>query len=190
MSYTAHHWVVTASADHAARGRAEAIVQANHGKSAPLRRMRPGDGVVIYSPRSTYPDGPALQAFTLIGRVADAAPYAHELGHHVMWRRPVLWAEATSAPIRPLLPQLHLTMHLPAWGMAFRYGLSPLSQQDFDLIAQAMQARFADHAQAPLQPLPLRTGPNTHHPEPVGACARGEKKPRAEGAQFINRRHP
>lgn len=43
-------WVVTASADHAARGRAEGIVQACHGKVAPLRRMRPGDGVVIYSP--------------------------------------------------------------------------------------------------------------------------------------------
>ena len=32
------HWVVTASADHAARGWAEGIVQANHGKNNPLRR--------------------------------------------------------------------------------------------------------------------------------------------------------
>ena len=55
-----NYWVVTASADHAARGRAEGIVQAGHGKDAPLRRMHPGDGVVVYSPRATYPDGPPV----------------------------------------------------------------------------------------------------------------------------------
>ena len=52
-------WVVTASADHASRGMREGIVQAGHGKAAPLRRMQGGDGVVNYSPRTTWPDGPA-----------------------------------------------------------------------------------------------------------------------------------
>ncbi|OZA09176.1 MAG: hypothetical protein B7Y02_12010, partial [Rhodobacterales bacterium 17-64-5] len=46
------HWVVTASADHSARGRTKAIVQANHGWKAPLRRIGQGDGVVICSPRT------------------------------------------------------------------------------------------------------------------------------------------
>ena len=85
------YWVVTASADHAARGRAEGIVQANHGKDGPVRRMKPGDGVVIYSPRTTFPDGPPLQAFTLIGRIAGDEPWQHAVAGNLMWRRRVQW---------------------------------------------------------------------------------------------------
>lgn len=138
MPDTSSYWVVTASADHAARGQAEKIVQANHGKDAPLRRMKPGDGVVIYSPRTTFPDGPALQAFTLIGRIADAEPFLHDTAGHLMWRRPVLWQQARMAPIRPMLNDLDLTRGLTSWGMAFRYGLTKMTRADFALIAKAM----------------------------------------------------
>ncbi len=138
MSDTSTYWVVTASADHALRGKAEGIVQAGHGKDAPLRRMRPGDGVVIYSSRATYPDGPPLQAFTLIGRVAEGAPYQGEVAGTVMWRRTVLWQDTVMAPIRPMLEQLELTRGLTSWGMAFRYGLTKISRADFALIARAM----------------------------------------------------
>lgn len=134
------YWAVTASADHAARGKAEQIVQANHGKEAPLRRMQPGDGVVIYSPRATFPDGPPLQAFTLIGRVASDQTFQHSVGGNLMWRRSVLWRDANWAPIQPLLAQLDLTRDLKSWGMAFRYGLTKLTRADFALIARAMQA--------------------------------------------------
>lgn len=96
-----NYWGVTASADHAARGRAEGIVQAGHGKNVPLRRMHPGDGVVVYSPRATYPDGPPLQAFTLIGRIATAEPYRHDMAGHCIWRRDVLWQDSQIALIRP-----------------------------------------------------------------------------------------
>ncbi|MEI6098283.1 MAG: EVE domain-containing protein [Alphaproteobacteria bacterium] len=139
MSDTATYWVVTASADHAARGKALGIVQANHGKDGPLRRMHPGDGVVIYSPRTTFPDGPPLQAFTLIGRVADAAPFQHDSNGTLMWCRAVLWQDGHFAAIRPLLDQLQITRGLASWGMAFRYGLTKLSRADFALIAQTMQ---------------------------------------------------
>jgi hypothetical protein len=135
---TATYWVVTASADHAARGKAEQIVQANHGNSSPLRRMSYGDGVVIYSPRATYPDGPPLQAFTLIGRVADAEPFEHDMAGTLMWRRPVIWQEAGWAPIKPLLADLEITRGLTSWGMAFRYGLTKIPRADFALIARAM----------------------------------------------------
>ena len=137
----AKYWVVTASADHAAIGRAEGIVQAGHGKAAPLLRLRAGDGVVIYSPRATYPDGPSLQAFTAIGRVVVGEPWLGVMaGGFRPWRRVVAWAEATPAPIRPLLQALDLTRGLASWGMAFRYGLRPLSEADFACIARAMGA--------------------------------------------------
>ena len=44
-----HYWVAVASRDHALRGVAEGIVQANHGKPGPVRRMQPGDGLLIYA---------------------------------------------------------------------------------------------------------------------------------------------
>jgi hypothetical protein len=133
-----NYWVVTASADHAARGKAEGVVQANHGKDGPLRRMKAGDGVVIYSPRTTFPDGPALQAFTLIGRIAEGEPWQHEIGGHLMWRRRVIWQDGRIALIRPLLNDLQITQGLSSWGMAFRYGLTRLARSDFARIAREM----------------------------------------------------
>lgn len=135
MQDDAAYWVVTACADHAGRGRVEGIIQANHGKEAPLKRLRPGDGVVIYSPRLSYPDGDALQAFTQIGRIATGDPFAAG----TMWRRAVDWqAAVVSAPIRPLLDQLEITRGLPNWGAAFRFGLTRLSRADFARISGAM----------------------------------------------------
>ena len=133
-----NYWVVTASADHAARGKLEGIVQAGHGKAAPLRRMKPGDGVVIYSPRATYPDGPTLQAFTLIGRVAGGEPYQHDLNGHLMWRRGMIWQDGRIALVRPLLEELEVTRGLKSWGMAFRYGLTKVTKPDFARIAREM----------------------------------------------------
>ncbi len=140
MSDTATYWFVTTFADHAARGKAEQIVQANHGKDIPLRRMAPGAGIVIHSPRTTIRDSPPLQAFPLIGRATNAAPFQHLAAGHLMWRRPVQWQDTQWAPIRPLLDQLQITRGLKSWGMAFRYGLTKLTRADFALIAQAMLA--------------------------------------------------
>ena len=135
------YWVVTASADHAARGRSLGIVQACHGKAAPLRRMRPGDGVVIYSPRERMNGGAAVQAFTALGRVAGPEVWQVEMAPGFCpWRRAVDWQAAPWAPIRPLLPELELTRGEAAWGMAFRFGLRALSQGDFARIASAMAA--------------------------------------------------
>lgn len=133
-------WIVTASADHAANGQSWGIVQACHGKSAPLRRMAAGDGVVIYSSKTTYRDGAPLMAFTAIGRIDASAPYQAEMeGGFVAWRRGVQWQTAAQPlPIRPLLQQLDLTRDQRSWGMVFRYGLVACSRADFALIARAM----------------------------------------------------
>jgi hypothetical protein len=67
-------WVIVASRDHARRGLADGFIMANHGKRAPLTRMRPGDGVMIYSPTTTYPKGTPLRAITIVGTVTGAEP--------------------------------------------------------------------------------------------------------------------
>jgi EVE domain len=130
----------TVSADHAARAREGGILQVNHGKSGPLNRMRPGDGVVIYSPRDSYPGGAALQAFTAIGRVAEGAVYQGDMGGGFHpFRRDILWQAAAPAPIRPLLEALDLTRGRANWGMAFRFGLTRITPADFARIADAMK---------------------------------------------------
>ena len=143
------HWAVTASADHAERGVREGIVQACHGKIAPLRRMQPGDGVVIYSPRTAMTGGAVVQAFTAIGRIGCGLPYVFDMGAgFVPHRRDVAWQVAQPAPIRPLLHALDLTRGKAGWGMVFRFGLIEITRADFACIARAMQATGVRSGQA------------------------------------------
>ncbi|MDN5796644.1 MAG: EVE domain-containing protein, partial [Intrasporangium sp.] len=62
-------WVIVVSRDHARRGVEGGFVMANHGKRAPLARMSRGDGILIYSPTTTYPHGAPLRAVTFVGEV-------------------------------------------------------------------------------------------------------------------------
>ena len=71
---TPRTWVLVVSRDHARRGVAGGFVMANHGKRAPLARMAVGDRILIYSPRTTHPDGEPLRAITCVGEVTGEAP--------------------------------------------------------------------------------------------------------------------
>ena len=75
---TRRHWVIVASRDHARRGIGGGFVMANHGKRPPLARMSPGDGVLVYSPTTTYPRGEPLRAITVVGDVTGAEPEPSE----------------------------------------------------------------------------------------------------------------
>ena len=76
---TRRHWVNVASRDHARRGINGGFVMANHGKRSPLARMSPGDGVLIYSPTTTYPRGEPLRAVTIVGEVTGDEPEPSDL---------------------------------------------------------------------------------------------------------------
>ena len=52
---------------------------ANHGKRAPLQRMSRGDGILIYSPTTTYPRGEPLRAVTFVGEVTGDEPEPSEV---------------------------------------------------------------------------------------------------------------
>lgn len=67
-------WVLVASRDHARRGLADGFVMANHGKRAPLARMAVGDGIFIYSPKTTFPGGEPFRAIAIVGEVTGQAP--------------------------------------------------------------------------------------------------------------------
>jgi EVE domain len=137
------HWIAVASAGHVRIGHAAGFMQVCHGKGAPLKRIKPGDHVVYYSPVETFKENDRLQAFTAIGTVRTDEPYQADMdgGFHP-FRHDVTWIEAQGAPIRPLLDRLEFTRGRSNWGYAFRFGLLPVSAYDFELIAQAMGAKL------------------------------------------------
>ena len=71
---TRRHWVIVVSREHARRGVDGGFVMANHGKRPPLARLSTGDGILIYSPTTTYPDGESLRAVTIVGEVTGDEP--------------------------------------------------------------------------------------------------------------------
>lgn len=134
------YWIAVASADHVACGVAGSFMQVCHGKAAPLRRIRSGDGVIYYSPTQTFGSKTPLQAFTALGEVLPGEVYQTRMDENFYpWRRDVRFMPNTRpAPIRPLIPKLAFINDPKHWGYQFRFGLFAISEDDFSRIAAAM----------------------------------------------------
>ena len=132
-------WIGVVSRAHVQLGVKGGFIQINHGKKAPLSRFRAGDGLVIYSPRTSYPDGEPLQAFTAIGSVTSGEIYQVEMTPDFKpYRVDVKFAACREAPIRPLIDKLSFITSKTHWGAAFRFGQLKVGAEDFALIADAM----------------------------------------------------
>ncbi len=133
------YWIGVVSRSHVQGGVAGGFAQVSHGKERPLRRLRPGDWLVYYSPRTALDGGTPLQAFTAIGRVADDRVYTHRMsGDFVPFRRDVAYVPCREAPIAPLLDRLSFIRDKQRWGYPFRAGLIEIPAEDFAIIAIAM----------------------------------------------------
>jgi hypothetical protein len=133
------NWIVVASAEHAQRGLAAGFMQACHGKAAPLRRVQPGDRVACYSPTLEFRGTEKCRAFTAFGTVRAGEAYQADMGGGFRpFRRDVDWADASPAPIQPLLARLDFTAGRTNWGYQFRFGLFRISDADMSVIAEAM----------------------------------------------------
>jgi hypothetical protein len=142
---TRNYWIGVASKDHVDIGTAGGYTQLNHGKAAPLERMRAGDGFVFYSPRTAYPDGQPLQAFTAIGRIRTGNVYQATVSDTFRpFRLDVEYLACRSAPIRPLIDELSFIRSKEHWGAAFRFGMVRVPEADFLRIADAMACHFAE----------------------------------------------
>ncbi|MDX8477352.1 EVE domain-containing protein [Mesorhizobium sp. VK24D] len=138
------YWVAVASAEHVRIGRKSGFMQVNHGKAAPLRRIKPGDGIAYYSPSTVLGEKDGLQSFTALGTVREGEVYQGIMGTGFKpARRDVDWSDAKEAPIKPLLDQLDFTAGKPNWGYQLRFGLFEISEHDFLLIGEVMGARLA-----------------------------------------------
>lgn len=127
------HWLIVASLDHARRGVEAGFVMASHGKRGPLARMSTGDGVFIYSPKYTYPDGQPLRAITVIGRITGDQPEPSDA---------IAGGFQLRADLReiPRLGLDEIREHLPV--SRIRFGFLELDPED----AQAILAMEQSHA--------------------------------------------
>jgi len=132
-------WIGVVSRQHVHLGVEGGFIQLNHGKKAPLQRLQAGDGVVMYSPRTTYPEGELLQSFTAIGVVCSGEVYRVKMAKDFEpYRLDVKFFKAKEAPIKPLIEALSFIKNKARWGAAFRFGHVKVSAEDFILIAKTM----------------------------------------------------
>lgn len=133
------YWINTISRDHVMRGVSGGFTQAGHGKPNELKRLKAGDWIVFYSPKTSYKDGEPLQAFTAIGRVQDDELYQVEMApDFVPWRRNVEFKDCVETPIKPLIDDLSFIKDKTHWGYMFRFGLFSIPEADFKKIQHAM----------------------------------------------------
>lgn len=98
---------------------------ANHGKRAPLARMSVGDGVLIYSPTTSYPAGAPLRAITIVGEVTGAEPEPSDV---------ITGGYRRAARLREIdpLPLSRVREHLPT--SRLRFGFVELAAADAEAI--------------------------------------------------------
>src|SRR5262245_6743452 len=132
-------WIGVAARAHVLQGVAGGFAQLNHGKRAPLQRLHAGDGLLMYSPRLSYPDGESYQRFTALGVVTTGEVYQREMGEGFRpYRIDITYLPCHEVPIQPLIVQLSFITDKTRWGAAFRFGSLRVPAQDFAVIAQHM----------------------------------------------------
>ena len=133
------YWINTICRDHVRRGVAGGFTQAGHGKASGLKRLKAGDWMVFYSPKTSFGGGEPLQAFTAIGQFKDDELYQVEMAPgFVPWRRNVDFHKCHEAPIKPLIGDLNFIADPAHWGYKFRFGLFEIPKADFALIRDFM----------------------------------------------------
>jgi hypothetical protein len=116
--------------------------------------LHQGDWLIYYSPRTSYPSGAPLQAFTAVGQITSEAPYQVTLPDGFQpFRHTVRYLPCRSVPIQEVLEDLTFLPDKQRWGARFRFGLLMVSRTDFQRIARAMgvniPARKEEASEAP-----------------------------------------
>ena len=133
-----NYWIGVVSRSHVQIGVKGGFIQLGHGKKAPLQKLRAGDRLAVYSPRTEYPEGEPLQCFTAIGTIVTGEIYQVAMSPDFKpYRVDVRFSRCKEAPIKPLIGKLSFIKSKVQWGAAFRFGQIKISGADFALIAEA-----------------------------------------------------
>lgn len=151
-----HFWIGVVSYEHVRWGVEQGIAQLNHGKRAPLARMHQGDWLIYYSPRTSYPSGTPLQAFTAIGQITSEEPYQVTLSDDFQpFRHNARYLPARQVLVQEVLADLAFLPDKQHWGARFRFGHMSISRTDFLCIAHAMGVSSSDTGEDSDGALPL-----------------------------------
>ncbi|MBI3396122.1 MAG: EVE domain-containing protein [Spirochaetia bacterium] len=135
------HWINTVSLDHVLIGKKLGILQAGHGKKAPLARLSQGDLVLYYSPKTSLDSGEALKQFTAIAVISGSEIYQTQMSEDFApFRLDARYLACQPVEITPLIDALTFITNKASWGFIFRRGLFQIPKHDFDLIAGKMGA--------------------------------------------------
>ncbi len=137
---TTKYWVATISKEHTQRGVSGGFIQVCHGKQAPLKRMKKGDYLLVYSSKITMEGNEKCQAFTAVGQVKDKEVYQFEMTENFKpFRRSIEFLESEEVSILPLISDLEFILNKKSWGYPFRFGFFEINENDFNLIASKMK---------------------------------------------------
>lgn len=138
-AHATKYWLVVVSKDHIETGKKLGIVQANHGKAAPMKRMKPGDLIVFYSPKLYFQGKEPLKKFTATARVKEGEVYQGDMGGgFTPYRRDVEFLPCEETDILPLIPKLTFIRNKQSWGFVFRFGFFEIPKVDFEIISRKM----------------------------------------------------
>lgn len=144
------YWIGTVSREHALNGIKNGFTQVCHGKKAPLARMKVGDWFIFYSPKESFMGKTSCQKFVGIGQIKTGVVYQVDMGEGFCpYRIDIEYVKCVEAPIAPLINNLTFIRNKKSWGMAFRFGLIEIPQEDFLKIAAAMEAKMKKTASSP-----------------------------------------
>jgi hypothetical protein len=133
------YWVAAVSKEHTMRGVAGSFMQVCHGKQAPLKRMKKGDYLLVYSSKITMEGNEKCQAFTAIGKVMDDDVYQFQMTENFKpFRRNIDFMPSQESSIIPLINDLEFIVNKKSWGYPFRFGFLEIKEKDFNLIASKM----------------------------------------------------
>lgn len=134
------YWVAVVSKAHAMRGVAEGFIQVCHGKQAPLKRMKKGDYLLVYSSKITMEGKEKCQAFTALGQVKDDETHPFQMTENFKpYRRNIEFLECAESSIIPLINDLEFIANKKSWGYPFRVGFFEINTRDFNLITSKMR---------------------------------------------------
>jgi len=135
------YFINTVSKDHVMIGKQDKIVQAGHGKKAPLQKLHNNDFVIFYSPKTSLSGGKPLQAFTAVAKIIDDKIYQVSISETFKpFRMKAEYLNCSETPIRPLIDDLEFIENKKSWGFKFRFGFFEINESDFNLIMTRMDA--------------------------------------------------
>ena len=133
------YWIAAVSKEHTMRGVSGNFMQVCHGKQAPLKRMKKGDYLIVYSSKITMEGNDNCQSFTAVGQVEDDEVYQFKMTENFKpFRRNIEFLESVETSIIPLINELEFIPNKKSWGYPFRFGFFEIKENDFNLITSKM----------------------------------------------------